>query len=127
MGIVLGIVSTLLIIAMAIIFLLYKVLKNTLNMFEKSVSANGDVAYDDCYYPGSVIATLKYDCPEDMIIADFSQYEENELIGITIYNKERYLDSEFGKAGIPREVGERPQFFSNVIVFQPMEGMWKWK
>jgi hypothetical protein len=88
---------------------------------------NSDTAYDGQYYPGSVIATFKYGCEEDMIITDFSQYEEKKLIGITSLSKDPYPEEEFASLDITREEAERPHLYPNVTVFQPREGFWKWK
>ena len=130
MGVLCIILTGLVTLLSALIFLLWGVLKNTyFTMKELQIEKelNSDVAYDGKYYPGSVIATMKYECEEEMIVADFSQYEEKGLIGITILSKDPYPEKELLPLGITREEAERPHLYPNVTVFQLKEGYWKWK
>ena len=73
------ILSILLIGAIAFIFWLLGVLKNTFSIVEDmSDFAQGRTprsfkeAYDGKYYPATVIAQLKFNSPEEMSITDFS-------------------------------------------------------
>ena len=130
MGILCIILASLLTVSSVLIFLLWRVLKNTYCTMRKlqiQEELNSDTAYDGQYYPGSVIAVFKYDCEEDMIVTDFAQYEEKKLIGITILSRDPYPEEDFAPLGITREEAERPHLFHNVTVFQPREGFWKWK
>lgn len=129
-GILCGILIALLVLTWSFIFLLWRVLKNTFLGYKElqiTKELESDIAYDGKYYPGTVIATFKYDCDKELIIADFSQYEEKQLIGITILSVDPYPEAEFLPLGITRAEAERPHLFRNVTVFQPREGFWKWK
>lgn len=128
------IICILLLGSVALNFIFVKMLKNTLeklailydyNEIQENVKMGK--AYNDKYYPGHVIAHMKYDCDEELVIADFSMYETHKIIGITLCDKSPYPDEEFLKLGLTREQVERPQFHPDVVVFQPMEGMWSWK
>lgn len=130
MGVLCGVLAVLLALSLAFIFLLWRVLKNTyfaMKGLQIAEELKSDIAYDGKYYPGSVIATFKYDCEEEMVIADFSQYEEKKLIGITVTSTDPYPEAEFLPLGITRDEAERPHLHRNVTVFQPREGFWKWK
>jgi hypothetical protein len=126
------IISSLLIVAIAIIFLLRQVLKNTFNelievyqqieehfQVEEALDnfQNGK-AYDNQYYPGHLFLSIE---PNDegnevIQIMDFSLYESNHLIGCVIkYN------------GLDESFYGPPQQIPGVIVFQPMKGVWSWK
>lgn len=128
------IICVLLLGSVALNFLFIKILKNTLTRLEMlyeyteiQENVKEGKAYNGKYYPGHVIMQMKYDCDNEMIIADFSQYEEHQIIGIMLYDKSLYPAEEYMKLGVTREQVERPQFHPNVTVFQPMEGMWTWK
>ena len=74
------------------------------------------IAYDGEYYHGNLLLQVEPNPEGGTIqIMDFSQYESHQLIGCTIrtnaYDKEWY-----NIYPIP-----------NVVVFQPMEGVWTWK
>ncbi len=130
----LSIICVLLLGSVALNFLFIRMLKNTLERFmllydysEIQDNIKMGKAYDDKYYPGHVVAQLKYGCPQGMIVADFSMYETHKIIGITVCESESFPEEEFTKMGLTREMVEQPQFHRNVTVFQPSEGMWSWK
>ena len=134
LAVALVIVSVIMVAAVAFNFFLLKMLKNTLNGLEIAHELiltldciKNETAYDGKYYPGNVIATLKYDCKDEMMAVDFSQYKETGIIGFTVYNTDPYPEQEFAKLGLRRDEVEQPQLIPNVIVYSPKEGFWKWK
>ena len=134
MGIALAIVSILFVGALALNFLLLRVLKNTFSKLEAAQDyvltkdcLENEKSYDGKYYPGAVISTLKYDCESDLIATDFSRYDDLGVIGITCCCSDKYPAKEFERLGLSRDEVERPQYIPNVIVYSPREGFWKWK
>ncbi len=133
------VLSILLAGALAFIFWLLQVLKNTYEIVENAMDmALGKTprdykkAYDGKYYPATVILQIKFNCDSEMVITDFSMYEDKKIVGFTIYTKEsmqEYMD--MAADDIPDEVLEEtigtPTIFKNVIVYAPAEGMWTWK
>lgn len=136
--------------AIGFIFLLLKMLKNTLNIIEFAMDMpqekdiqNINVAYDGKYYPGTVILKLIYDAPQKMIVTDFSAYEENKIIMFTFYNQESFfnrmkkvnkslLDSLniFNEEDLSDEIIQhinKPAILKNMVVYSPIEGLWTWK
>lgn len=127
------IVSILLIGSIAYIFWLFKVLKNTCEIINFSLNTGkAPEAHDGKYYPATVISQIKFGCESEMIITDFSMYDDKGIVGFIFYIKESMRDY-IGVQGadIPDEVLEqaldRPTVFKNVIVYAPVEGMWVWK
>ena len=133
------ILSILLVGAAVFIFWLLQVLKNTFDIVEQAMDmAQGKTpqkyktAYDGKYYPATVISQVKFDCDEEMIITDFSMYEEKKIVGFTVCTKETIREY-IGAAAddLPDDLLEEtfatPTIFKNVIVYAPMEGMWTWK
>lgn len=133
------ILSVLLVGAVAFIFWLLQVLKNTYEIIENAMDMalgktprNYKKAYDGKYYPATVITQVKFNCDNEMIITDFSMYEDKKIVGFTICTTETMREY-LGAQGedIPDEILEetigKPSIFKNVIVYAPMEGMWIWK
>lgn len=133
------VLSILLAGALAFIFWLLQVLKNTYEIVENAMDmALGKTprdykkAYDGKYYPATVILQIKFNCDSEMVITDFSMYEDKKIVGFTIYTKES-MQEYIGAAAddIPDEILEEvigtPTILKNVIVYAPMEGMWTWK
>lgn len=134
MVIALVIVSILLAAAVAFIFFLLKVLKNTYCILDKAQeiikmldNLRHEKAYDGKYYPATLILSIKYECEEDMLITDFSRYDSHKVVGFTLLNKCSYPEEEYESLGVSREDVEEPQIIPNVIVYSPREGIWKWK
>lgn len=133
------ILSILLAGAVAFIFWLLQVLKNTYEVVENAMDmALGktprkyEEAYDGKYYPATVISQVKFDCDSEMVITDFSMYEDKKVVGFTICTKEsmkEYIGTV--ASDVPDEILEEafgtPTIFKNVVVYAPMEGMWTWK
>ena len=133
------ILSILLVGAAVFIFWLLQVLKNTFDIIEQAMDmAQGKTpqkyktAYDGKYYPATVISQVKFDCDEEMIVTDFSMYEEKKIVGFTVCTKETIREYIGAAANdLPDDLLEEtfatPTIFKNVIVYAPMEGMWTWK
>ena len=138
MNIAIIILSALLLAAVAIIFCLSKVLKNTLEVVEGLIDLSENktprklkTAYDGKYYPATVIARMEFDAPAEMTITDFSMYDDKHLVGFTIYTTDS-ASKYYGEAleeltEDEIELLEKPVIFKNVEVYAPMEGMWTWR
>ena len=133
------ILSVLLTGSIAFIFWLLGVLKNTFEIIDSSLDmAAGKTpkkfrtAHDGKYYPATVISQVKFGCDSEMMVTDFSMYEDKKIVGFTICTKETMREY-IGAQGedIPDEILEetlgKPTIFKNVIVYAPWEGMWTWK
>ena len=132
------ILSTLLLAALAFIFWLCQVLKNTfeiaenmMDMVENKIPRSLRTAYDGKYYPATVIAKMEFEAPQEMTITDFSLYESKKIVGFTIYTVDS-MEKYYGNImkdldDIELELLSKPAIFKNVIVYAPKEGMWTWK
>lgn len=137
------ILSILLIGATAFIFWLLGVLKNTFEIVESTLDmAAGRTprrmkeAYDGKYYPATVISQIQFGCDSEVVITDFSMYEDKKIIGFILQTKETALEyiganmeaieEEEVLAELEKTLGE-PTVFKNVLVYAPVEGMWTWK
>lgn len=133
------ILGILLLGAVAFIFWLLQVLKNTFDTVEQAMDmAQGKTpqkfktAYDGKYYPATVISQVKFDCDEEMVVTDFSMYEDKKIVGFTIYTKETIREY-IGAAAddlddeLLEETFATPTIFKDVVVYAPVEGMWTWK
>jgi hypothetical protein len=133
------ILSFLLVGAVAFIFWLLQVLKNTFEVIEQAMDmAQGKTptkfktAYDGKYYPATVISQVKFSCDKEMVITDFSMYEDKKIVGFTVCTKET-IQEYIGAAAddfdddILKETFGSPTIFKNVVVYSPVEGMWTWK
>ena len=133
------ILSVLLAGAVAFIFWLLQVLKNTYEIVENAMDMalgktprNYKKAYDGKYYPATVISQVKFDCDSEMVVTDFSMYEDKKIVGFTVCTKET-IQEYIGAAAddIDEETLEEvfctPTIFKNVVVYSPVEGMWTWK
>lgn len=136
---IIAILSVLLVGAVAFIFLLLRMLKNTFEVVEQAmdmtqgkIPAKFQTAYDEKYYPATVISLVKFNCDKESIITDFSMYEDKKIVGFTVCTKET-IQEYIGDAAnsIDEETLEEafctPTIFKNVVVYSPMEGMWTWK
>ena len=81
--------------AATFIFWLLQVLKNTLdmtdglmNIIENKQPTRLKKAYNDKYYPATIIAQLKFSAEWEGQITDFSLYDKYKIVGITIMSKE---------------------------------------
>ena len=133
------ILSVLLAGAVAFIFWLLQVLKNTYEIVENAMDMalgktprNYKKAYDGKYYPATVISQVKFGCDSEMMVTDFSMYEDKKIVGFTICTKETMREYMGAAADdIPDEILEEtigtPTIFKNVVVYAPAEGTWTWK
>ena len=139
MTVVIIILAVLLLGAAAFIFWLLKVLKNTFSITENLIDmAQGKSpramkeAYDGKYYPATVISQVKFGCDSEMMVTDFSMYEDKKIVGFIICTTETMREY-IGVQGedIPDDILEetlgKPTIFKNVVVYAPWEGMWTWK
>ena len=133
------VLSILLVGATDFIFWLLQVLKNTYEIVENAMdmalgktTRNYKKAYDGKYYPATVISQVKFECDSEMMVTDFSMYEDKKIVGFTICTKETMREY-IGVQGddiadeILEETLGKPTIFKNVIVYAPWEGMWTWK
>ena len=133
------ILSILLAGAVAFIFWLLQVLKNTFEIIEQAMDmAQGKTptkfktAYDGKYYPATVISQIKFNCDKEMVVTDFSMYEDKKIVGFTVCTKET-IQEYVGAAAddlddeILEDTFGSPTIFKNVVVYSPVEGMWTWK
>ena len=141
------ILSILLVSAIAFIFWLLRVLKNTFEMVESTLDmAAGKTprkmkeAYDGRYYPATVILQIQFGCDSETVITDFSMYEDKKIVGFILQIKETALEYINANIKIEQEEEEDEEFlsklkksleeptvFKNVLVYAPREGMWTWK
>lgn len=139
MGIVIAIFAVLLFGATAVIFWLLKVLKNTFAVTENLVNiVQGKSpriikeAYDDKYYPATVIAQVKFGQPSEGKVVDWSLYEEKKIIGffmLTTDKPEDYYGKEFIENLEEEELEEllKPVIIKNALVYAVREDDWFWK
>ena len=133
------ILSILLAGSIAFIFWLLGILKNTFEIIDSSLDmAAGKTpkkfrtAHDGKYYPATVISQVKFGCDSEMMVTDFSMYEDKKIVGFTICTKEtarEYLGitEEEMPDEVIDELSGKPAIFKNAVVYAPMEGMWTWK
>jgi hypothetical protein len=98
----------------ALIFCFRKVLKNTYEeLFIRLAEKNHllDKAYDGVYYPCTLWVRTEPG-PQQYCIFDFSIYDEHNIIGLQVSDK---------------ELREETLVLPNVLVYQPVEGSWLWK
>lgn len=132
------ILSVLLVAALAFIFWLLQVLKNTydivenmMDVIENKVPRKMRKAYDGKYYPATVIARMEFGAPQEATITDFSLYEEKKIVGFTIYTTDS-AEKYYGEMVEDFDAEElallnQPVIFKNVVVYAPQEGLWTWK
>ena len=137
------ILSILLAGAIAFIFWLLGVLKNTFEIVESTLDmAAGKTpprmkeAYDGKYYPATVISQIQFGCDSETVITDFSMYKDKKIVGFILQTKETALEyiganleaveDEEVLSELEKTLGE-PTVFKNVLVYAPWEGMWTWK
>lgn len=89
-------------------------------------------AYNDKYYPATVIAQVRFNSPSDGKIVDFSRYESHKLVGYTIYTTDK-MEDYYGKDFLEEldeediEELQKPVVIKNVLVYEIAEGEWVWK
>lgn len=102
------------------IFILQKVLKNTL------ATAKMSTAYNDKYYICDLIVQVKYDQPQFMQVVDFSRYDDCGLV--YMYQS---LSTPWEQAKnshhLEREIIERPCAMGMVELYEIGKGVWMWR
>lgn len=136
------ILGVLLAAATAIIFCLWKVLKNTcditfslIDTIENKQPRSLRKAYNDKYYPATLVAQVKFGADWEGTITDFSMYETHKLVGFTVMTKESV--QEYYGASLYNEMAEigeealaqltEPIIMKNKLVYEVSEGVWAWK
>lgn len=125
--------------AVAFIFWLFKVLKNTFTiaegyaeMLQGRTPRRMKQAYDGKYYPANVIAQVKFNSPSEGKIVDWSMYEKYKIVGFTVLTTDRpqdYYGDEFIDSLDEETMKEllKPVLIKNALVYAPFEGEWTWK
>lgn len=133
------ILSTLLLGAIAFIFWLLQVLKNTFQIIGEAIEITHGktalkykTAYDGKYYPATVIAQIKFNCDQESVIVDFSMYDTKKIVGFIICTKEsiqEYVGSIANNLSqeVLEETFAQPTIFKHALVYAPTEGTWTWK
>ncbi len=132
------VLSFCLLATMAFIFWRLQVSKNTLSTIESimntianKISNKSEIAYDNKYYPATVIAIVKFDMSEEKIITDFSHYNEEKIINFIINTKdsiEKYYENIFYQLDDEElNLLKQPFIFGNVIVYAFQKNKWTWK
>ena len=153
MGVAIGILATLLVVAAAIIFLLAKVFFSTLGKFEEILNLSDSImnkenfeglrnyemekAYDGKYYPcKTLFLKIKFEQEDPIFVADFSLYDSQQCAGLEIYtdNTLDYYVQHSKEWAEYKEIHEGQEIektailiLRNVILYSPMEGVWAWK
>lgn len=121
--------------ALAFIFWLSRVLKNTCdttknmtNGFMKKTAYSLFEAYDGKYYPATAIIITIFNSAEEGVLVDFSQYETNKTVGFTICEPKSIEDFYGIKLEEEEKMAlEQPVILEDVVVYSPAEGVWAWK
>lgn len=133
------ILGFLLAVSAAIIFCLFTMLKNTLNVIDGLTDiANNKTpkrlktAYNNKYYPATLIAQVLFEQDTEGKVVDFSRYDSHKIVGFTILVKDKMED--YYGAELIEEIGEeaaaelgKPVIIRNVLVYEVSEGDWLWK
>lgn len=138
MGIVIAILSVLLLGAVAFIFWLVRVLKNTFSITESLVdlaqtkTGRKPQAYNDKYYPATVIAQVIFDAGYEGKVVDWSRYEDNKIVGFFIMTTDKaedYYGKDFIEVLEEEDLEEllKPVIIRNAQVYEYKEGDWMWK
>lgn len=123
------------------IFLLLKVLKrsfliigNYQDLQAGRVPRSIEKAYNDVYYPATVVTQVAFGAPCDATIADFSLYDQYGIVGIQLevpetvreyYGKGEYAD--LTDEELNSIFCKNPVVFKDAVVYEYAEGMWTWK
>ncbi len=146
MIIALIIVSVLFLSSLGIIFLLWKVLKNTFDNLEKLNAIVKDMlniqaeeyeletaCNDKYYFCDLLLLSVEFEALHTEIAADFSLYDSKKIAGLRIKTKDSFEDYFRGD--------EYEQlYFNNIennnecniivpkaVLYEPIEGVWSWK
>lgn len=133
--------------AVASIFYLIKVLKNTLNIADNALKMAGeynyDTAYNGIYHNATVVTLTMFDQAAYAKIVDWSKYEKDKIVSF-IYQTPDQLDKyvqqimQEYKNYFDEEIDEetkkiiyskilKPRIYKNSLVYEVEEGNWQWK
>lgn len=133
--------------AVALIFCLIKVLKNTLNIADNALKMTGeynyDTAYNGIYHNATVITLTMFDQAAHAKIVDWSRYEKDKIVSF-IYQTpdplEKYTQQiiQEYENSFNEEIDEetkkiiyskilKPRICKNSLVYEIEEGNWQWK
>lgn len=123
------------------IFLLMKVLKKSFLMIGNyqdlqagKIPRSIEKAYNDVYYPATVITQVVFGAPCDATIADFSLYDQYGVVGMQLevpetvreyYGKDEYTN--LTDEELNAMFCKNPVIFKDALVYEYAEGMWTWK
>lgn len=135
MLIALIIVSVIAVAEAAFIFWLVKVLKNTFSVMDACVEimegktpVKLKTAYNNKYYPATVIAQVSYNMETEMKVVDWSKYEDKKIVGFIVHTTKSlqdYYGDDLDEEEI--ELLNEPVVIPNVLVYEVEEGVWMWK
>ena len=134
MILIIVLLSIILIISIVINLIFWKTLKNTLKIAKNSAATKNLVsglAYDDQYYPATVISQIKFNSDSEAVITDFSLYENKGIVGFTIYTtaniKDYFSLQENENEMFYEKLFSKPAIFKNAVVFALDKNLWTWK
>ena len=123
------------------IFLLMKMLKRSFliigdfqDLQAGKIPRSIEKAYNDIYYPATVVTQVVFGAPCDATIADFSLYDKYGIVGIQLevpetvreyYDKSEYAD--LTDEELNMMFCKNPVVFKDVLVYEYAEGLWTWK
>lgn len=124
--------SVILIISIIINLIFWQVIKNMLKIVKNSAeNFVGGLAYDDQYYPATVISQIKFNSDSEAVITDFSLYEDKGIVGFTIYTtaniKDYFQLQENENEILYEKLFSKPAIFKNAVVFALDKNLWTWK
>ena len=124
--------SVILIISIIINLIFWQVIKNMLKIVKNSAENFVDgLAYDDQYYPATVISQIKFNSDSEAVITDFSLYEDKGIVGFTIYTtaniKDYFQLQENENEILYEKLFSKPAIFKNAVVFALDKNLWTWK
>lgn len=126
--------SVILIISIIINLIFWQVIKNMLKIVKNSAeNFVGGLAYDDQYYPATVISQIKFNSDSEAVITDFSLYEDKGIVGFTIYTTANIKDyfqlqeNENENEILYEKLFSKPAIFKNAVVFALDKNLWTWK
>lgn len=132
MILIIVLLSIILIISIIINLIFWQVIKNMLKIVKNSAeNFVGGLAYDDQYYPATVISQIKFNSDSEAVITDFSLYEDKGIVGFTIYTtaniKDYFQLQENENEILYEKLFSKPAIFKNAVVFALDKNLWTWK
>lgn len=129
------ILCVLLAAAVAFIFWLFHVIKNTFSaiaacgdLLENKLSTDVKTAYNGKYYPATVISTITFNAEQDMKIVDWSKYEDYKIVGFIVHTTdtmEQFMGENLNEDD--KQLLSEPLLIPNALVYEVREGEYFWK